>query len=42
MKFKKLFKSYKILVTAVITCIKGGMNHVKMKNTSGIKYCIIL
>jgi hypothetical protein len=36
MKLQKLFKSYKILVIAAVTCIKVGINGGKIKNV--IKY----
>ena len=38
MNFLKLFKSYKILITAAMTCIKGDINCVEIKNTDVIKY----
>jgi hypothetical protein len=37
MKLQKLFKSYKILVTAAVMCIKEGINCVKIKSTNVIK-----
>jgi hypothetical protein len=37
-EFIEVFYIYKILVTAAITFIKGGINCVKMKNTNVIKY----
>lgn len=38
MNLLKLLKSYKILVTAAMICINGGMNCVEMKNKNTIKY----
>ena len=37
MNLLKLFKSYKILVTAAVTCLKGDINCVEMKNSNVIK-----
>jgi len=38
MTLQKLFKSYKILLIAAISCIKGEINRVKIKkNTKVLK-----
>jgi hypothetical protein len=38
MNLLKLLKSYKILIAAAMTCIKGDINCVEIKNTNVIKY----
>jgi hypothetical protein len=38
MNLLKWFKSYIILVTAAMTCIKGDKNRFEIKNTNVIKY----
>ena len=38
MKLQKFFKSYKILIIAAVTCIKEGINCVKIEDINVIKY----